>query len=81
MKNSSLFGLDEKGLKDSNAEFLVLLKGYDDTFSQTVNDRFSFIAGEIVWGAKFVNIFGTADDGMGTVALVKIGEYERASLD
>ena len=76
-EDSPLFGLEEKNLKENGAEFLVLLKGFDDTFSTTVHDRFSYTADEVVWDAKFVNIFGTDDYGMGTVALEKIGDYEK----
>ncbi len=76
-EKSPLFGLDEKNLKENGAEFLVLLKGFDDTFSTTVHDRFSFTADEVVWDAKFVNIFGTDEDGIGTVALERIGDYDK----
>lgn len=78
-ENSPLFGLTQKDLYDGEAEVMVLLKGFDDTFAQSVHTRFSYKPDEIVWGAKFVNIFGMEEDGTGTVDLARIGEYERVS--
>ena len=56
-EQSPLHGLTEKDLHRDNAEFLVLLTGIDETFSQTVHARSSYRADEIVWNAKFTNIF------------------------
>lgn len=56
-KNSPLFGVTEEELLNSAAEFLVLLTGVEDTFSQVVNSRSSYRADEIVWNAKFADIF------------------------
>ena len=76
-ENSPFYGLNSKDLIDGEAEVMVLLQGFDDTFSQDVHTRFSYKAEEIVWGAKFVNIFGMESDGTGTVELGKIGEFEK----
>jgi len=48
---------DEESLIRSEAEFLILLTGIDDTFSQTVHARSSYKPGEIVWNAKFRNLY------------------------
>jgi len=56
-EQSPLHGLTEEDLHRDNAEFLVLLTGIDETFSQTVHARSSYRADEIVWNAKFANIF------------------------
>lgn len=79
-ETSPLFGLTEIDIRNGQAEFMVLLKGFDDTFSQTVHDRFSYRADEIVWGAKFKNIFGMENDGTGTVELDRISEYEKMNI-
>lgn len=77
VKDSPLYGMTETALKADQAEFLVLLKGFDDTFSQTVHNRYSYTADEVVWGAKFENIYGVDNDGNGTVALEKISNYTK----
>jgi inward rectifier potassium channel len=56
-KDSPLYGVTEDELCASGAEFLILLTGTDETFSQTVNARTSYRANEIVWDAKFTDIF------------------------
>lgn len=76
-EDSPIYGKTEKDLIDGKAEFLVLLKGFDDTFSTNVHSRLSYTADELIWNAKFTNIFGIDDDGSGTVALDRINEFKR----
>ncbi|MCB1024539.1 MAG: hypothetical protein KDB79_09120, partial [Acidobacteria bacterium] len=40
-----------------DAEILILLKGIDEGFSQMVHTRTSFKPEEIIWNAKFGNIY------------------------
>jgi inward rectifier potassium channel len=56
-KDSPLAGLSAEGLKACDPEFLILLQGFDETFSQTVHARSSYRAEEVVVGARFVNMF------------------------
>jgi inward rectifier potassium channel len=79
-EDSPLYGLSEKDLKDSDCEFLILIKGYDNTFAQYVNSRFSYRYDELVWGAKFSNIYGRSEDGRGMIELDKISLIEKAEL-
>jgi len=62
-ENSPLKNIVQDELIRSQAEFLILLTGTDDTFNQTVHSRFSYRADEIVFGAKFSNIFEYGEDG------------------
>jgi inward rectifier potassium channel len=55
--SSPIWGLTKKDLLDADAEVLILLTGTDETLSQTVHSRSSYKADEIVWGAKFGNMF------------------------
>lgn len=56
-ENSPLFGLTQQELIGSKAEFLILLNGVDETFSQAVYSRSSYTADEVVWNARFANVF------------------------
>jgi inward rectifier potassium channel len=56
-KQSPLYGVTRDELCASGAEFLILLTGMDETFSQVVNARSSYRADEIIWDAKFADIF------------------------
>jgi inward rectifier potassium channel len=58
-----LHGYTRERLIKENAEFLVLLTGFDETFSQTVHTRSSYRADEVVWNAKFGNLYNYSKDG------------------
>ncbi|RYE28538.1 MAG: ion transporter, partial [Sphingobacteriaceae bacterium] len=54
-EDSPLKIMDELFLKASEAEFLVMLKAFDDSFSQTVHSRTSYTDEEVVWNARFIS--------------------------
>jgi len=56
-ETSPLYGLTDEDLRRGSAEFLILLSGIDETFSQLVHTRFSYGAAELVWNARFANVF------------------------
>ncbi len=58
-KSSPLYGITPDQMLSSSGEFLILLTGIDETFAQTVHSRSSYKADEVVWDAKFANIFDT----------------------
>jgi inward rectifier potassium channel len=60
-EESPLWGLTDEDLKKAEFEFLVLVSGIDETFSQQVHARSSYKPAEIIWGAKFTNIFNPPD--------------------
>jgi inward rectifier potassium channel len=60
---SPLYGLTNEDLARSHAEFLILLKGIDETFSQTVHTRSSYQAEEVIWNAKFGDVFNRSASG------------------
>ena len=61
-EESPLYGLTSEDLLESNSEFLILLTGIDETFSQTVHTRSSYQAGEVVWNARFSDVFNRRTD-------------------
>jgi inward rectifier potassium channel len=76
-EQSPLRGITQQDLIDSEAEFLILLNGFDETFSQTVHTRSSYVAEEVVWGAKFRSIFNPPKpDGTLSVDIRKMHEVE-----
>lgn len=56
-ESSPLAGVTDADLRASRAEVLILLSGTDETFSQQVHARSSYTAEEIVWHARFADIF------------------------
>jgi inward rectifier potassium channel len=59
---SPLYQIGEGACGEAQAEFLVLLKGIDDTFSQTVHARSSYLGEEVVWNARFQSILEFPSD-------------------
>src|SRR5262249_24479352 len=71
----------ERDLVSCDSEFLVLLNGFDETFSQTVHTRSSYRGDEVVWGARFRNMFNPpAPDGSISIDVRKIHDVERVPL-
>jgi inward rectifier potassium channel len=54
---SPLWGWTERDLVAADAELLVLMSAFDETSSQTVYARTSYKPQEIVWGARFKDMF------------------------
>ncbi len=77
---SPLWGLDLEELTRRKGEVMIIVRGYDDTFSQSVHVRNSYRFDEIEVGRKFVSIFHVGDDGTVLVNVDKIDETEEAPL-
>lgn len=75
--NSPLYGKTAQDLERTGAEFLILIKGFDDTFSQVVNARYSYRHDEIVWGAKFTPVFKVDRRGDMVMEVDRINELTR----
>ncbi|MDB5158161.1 MAG: Inward rectifier potassium channel Kirbac3, partial [Mucilaginibacter sp.] len=55
--DSPLKDITPEDLASTEASFAILLKAFDDTFSQTVHSRTSYQYDEVVWGGKFKPTF------------------------
>lgn len=76
-ENSPLKDITHEDLKNSQASFAVLLKAFDDTFSQTVHSRTSYQCEHLVWDAKFKPAFDRDQDGRVILDLSKINEFAK----
>ncbi len=56
-EKSPMLGETPQSLRDTQAEFIVLLSGYDETVAAVVNQRTSYSPDEVRWGARFANAF------------------------
>ena len=72
---SPLRGKTRAELEALQAEFLILIKAYDDTFSQTVHARYSYRYDEIDWGAKFAAAFSINAEGDVLLDADKVGVF------
>lgn len=74
--NSPLFGKTGADLAALQAEFLIMVKGFDESFSQTVHARHSYTSDEVVWNAKFTPAFEVAEAGDLVLELERVDNYK-----
>jgi len=79
-EKSPLRGMSEEQLRASGAEVFVMLTGVDESFSQPVYTRRSYRAEEVVWGARFADIFIDTGDGRAGIDVRKLHDIEPAAL-
>jgi inward rectifier potassium channel len=78
-ESSPLFGRTAAELEQLQAEILILVKAFDETFSQTVNVRYSYRYDEIEWGARFEPAFRIDGDGRMILEIDRVGTFARAA--
>ena len=79
-QDSPLFNATVKELFDREIEIIVVIKAFDDTFSQTIYQRTSYRADEIMEGAKFVPMFTRSESGDTTLNFALIDAHEKSEL-
>ena len=79
-EKSPLYGKTREDLEGMQAEVMIMLQGFDETFGQTVHARYSYRYDEIVWGAKFAPAFEIEQDGDLRLEVDKVGAIEPAPV-
>ena len=74
-ETSPLYGKTAADLERLQAEFVILIKGFDDTFSQTVHARYSYRYDELQWQAKFQPAFEIDDNGDMILNVDRVGSH------
>ena len=72
---SPLRGKSAGDLERLQAEFVILIKGFDDTFSQTVHARYSYRYDEVAWQAKFAPAFEIDGDGNMVLNVDRVSQH------
>lgn len=75
--DSPFWGKTHADLERLQAELLILIKAYDDTFSQTVLARNSYRHDEFVWGERFAPAFSVDSRGDLVLELRRLSETAR----
>lgn len=78
---SPLHGCTPEALAESDAEFLILLRAMDDTFSQVVHSRYSYRYNEVLWGQKFSPMYDGTQQGNTTLDFDKLDDTQPAALN
>jgi inward rectifier potassium channel len=80
-EQSPFWGLNEEELMQTNLEVIVGVKAFDDHYSNIVQQRTSYTAKELIFGAKFIPIYERSADGQYTVLhLDQLNRMERVAL-
>lgn len=79
-KESPLYALNEEDVLEKDAEFIVMIKAFDESFSQTVYSRSSYKANEIEWGVKFSSAIKQREQGI-TIDVAKLSKIIPATLN
>jgi inward rectifier potassium channel len=75
-ENSPLQGFAHTDMKATDVEVYVLIRGFDDVYSNVVQQRTSYTYQEIKFNGKFVPMYRESDDGKTTILeLHKLNEY------
>jgi inward rectifier potassium channel len=78
-ESSPLYQMTEREFQERDVEFIVMLKAFDESSSQTLYSRSSYKANEIVWGAKFTYL-GEHDSGKLHIDVSGLNKYEKYKL-
>lgn len=73
---SPMRGLTEQSLAASDPEFVCLITADDETFAQTVHAKTSYDKSDLVWGARFRDMYLTDSDHV-AIDLSRLHDFHR----
>jgi inward rectifier potassium channel len=79
-EESPMYGMSAAEILSREIEAFITLKGYDETYSQTIYIRRSYTAKDIIYGAKFERAFYVGESGQLIMDLRKVGSYNPAPM-
>jgi len=81
-EKSPIFGFSEEDMKVADVEIYVLVRGFDDVYSNIVLQRTSYTYEEIRMNYKFVPMYRESGDGKTTILeLNKLNEYRAVNTN
>jgi len=79
-EESPFFEHTKNDLDRDDTEVLIMLKAFDESYSQTVYSRMSYKFHQVIFGAKFLPMTGEDTDGVTLLDLDKLNAYETVEL-
>ena len=73
---SPLAGITPETLAASQAEFLIVVSGLEQTFSTRVSTRSSYLWDELRWDVKFASIFANGPEGVIAIDVERLSRTE-----
>lgn len=77
-ETSPFYRMKPEDLKPNSSWLVVSLTGLDGMLSQTIHARYVYGAGDIRWGARFVDLFSQEPDGSWYMDLDSFDDTEKA---
>jgi inward rectifier potassium channel len=78
-QDSPLFDYSWEDMKKADLEIYVSVRGFDDVYSNVVQQRTSYTFNEILFGRKFVQMYRESSDGKTTIVeLQRLHEHREA---
>lgn len=77
--DSPLKNLHLSDMHERNAELILLLSAYDESYSQSMHARTSYKSSEIVENVKFVSVIDFSEGRQPIIRLDKINDYEHVN--
>ncbi len=75
-ETSPLWGATAQSLAEQQVELIVVLSGVDDRYAQRVHTRYSYTAGEIVWGKRLADVLSVGPSGRRVVDYRRFHDVE-----
>ena len=75
-EESPMYGMSAQDFLDKEVEAFITLKGFDETYSQTVYIRMSYTSKDLIYGAKLQRPFYVGETGQLIMDLRKVGNYD-----
>lgn len=75
VESSPLHGLTRETLIAAEPEIVCLVSGHDETFAQTVHAKTSYDNGDLVWGARFRDMYLSDQDRV-TIDLTRLHQFD-----
>ena len=78
---SPVYGMNWQDLQQAQPELMILTTGFDDTFDDNVHERHAYNISDMVWGAKFVKVFGIDEAGRPQLDLSKLHSFDEMPIE
>jgi inward rectifier potassium channel len=66
-EDSPLYGFESKDFEETPFEILVFIKAFDESYSNQVISRHSYVNTEMIHGAKYKMMYRSSEDGSSTI--------------
>lgn len=78
-KDSPLYNITQQQMEERRAEVLILIKGYDEAFGQSIHSRFSYTYDEILWDTRFKKAYDSDAEGDIILNLSRLHDTEQVA--